>query len=77
MERDTPRSRANPPRSMIPRSPMPTTTRVLTTVAGVVPELRSRREREAELRDELARLPEVVATVPTFDTDVTDIAGLA
>jgi hypothetical protein len=33
--------------------------------------------REAELRAELGRQPEVVATVPTFADDVTDVAGLA
>jgi hypothetical protein len=32
--------------------------------------------REAEMRAELARLPEVVATVPTFTDDVHDVAGL-
>jgi anion-transporting ArsA/GET3 family ATPase len=33
--------------------------------------------REAELRDELARLPDVVATVPAFEDDVHDVVGLA
>jgi anion-transporting ArsA/GET3 family ATPase len=32
--------------------------------------------REAELRTELARLPDVVVDVPNFDTDITDVAGL-
>jgi hypothetical protein len=32
--------------------------------------------REAEMRAELSRLPEVVATVPTFTDDVHDVAGL-
>jgi anion-transporting ArsA/GET3 family ATPase len=32
--------------------------------------------REAEQRTELARTPEVVATVPYFDTDIADLAGL-
>ena len=32
--------------------------------------------REAELRAELSRLPDVVATVPTFTDDVHDVAGL-
>jgi anion-transporting ArsA/GET3 family ATPase len=33
-------------------------------------------EREAELRAELAAVPDVVATVPYFDTDIYDVAGL-
>jgi anion-transporting ArsA/GET3 family ATPase len=33
--------------------------------------------REAELREELARLPDVVATVPAFEDDVHDVVGLA
>jgi anion-transporting ArsA/GET3 family ATPase len=33
--------------------------------------------RESELREELARLPEVVVTVPALDEDVHDVAGLA
>jgi len=33
--------------------------------------------REAELRQELARLPDVVATVPAFEDDVHDVVGLA
>jgi anion-transporting ArsA/GET3 family ATPase len=53
------------------------TARVLTTVAESFRNYEVVAKREAELRDELARLPEVVAIVPTFDTDVTDIAGLA
>ena len=32
--------------------------------------------REAELRDELSHVPEVVATVPALDDDVHDLAGL-
>ena len=53
------------------------TARVLTTVAESFRNYEVVAKREAELRDELSRLPEVVATVPTFDTDVTDVAGLA
>jgi hypothetical protein len=34
-------------------------------------------KREAELRAELAREPEVVVTVPTFEVDIYDVAGLA
>jgi hypothetical protein len=33
--------------------------------------------READLRNELARVPDVVATVPAFADDIHDIAGLA
>ncbi|HUQ63184.1 MAG TPA: ArsA-related P-loop ATPase [Acidimicrobiales bacterium] len=33
-------------------------------------------KREAELRAELASTPDVVASVPYFDSDITDIAGL-
>ncbi|HEX8770950.1 MAG TPA: hypothetical protein VF711_09305, partial [Acidimicrobiales bacterium] len=33
-------------------------------------------KREAELRAELASTPDVVASVPYFDTDITDLAGL-
>jgi anion-transporting ArsA/GET3 family ATPase len=53
------------------------TTRVLGTIAESFRNYEVVAKREAELRDELARLPEVVTTVPTFDRDVTDIAGLA
>jgi hypothetical protein len=34
-------------------------------------------KREAELRGELARQPEVVATVPNLEVDIYDLAGLA
>ncbi len=34
-------------------------------------------KREAELRSELSRVPEVLADVPALDSDVGDIAGLA
>jgi anion-transporting ArsA/GET3 family ATPase len=53
------------------------TQRVLSTIAESFRNYEVVAKREAELRDELARLPDVVATVPTFDSDVTDIAGLA
>ena len=33
--------------------------------------------REAELRAELARVPDVVASVPTLADDVSDVDGLA
>jgi anion-transporting ArsA/GET3 family ATPase len=51
--------------------------RVLTTIAESFRNYEVVAKREAELRDELARLPDVVATVPTFDGDITDVAGLA
>jgi anion-transporting ArsA/GET3 family ATPase len=51
-------------------------TRVLTTLAESFRNYEVVATREAELRDDLARLPDVVATVPTFDGDVTDVAAL-
>jgi hypothetical protein len=33
--------------------------------------------REAELRAELAKVPDVVARVPTFEDDIGDVEGLA
>jgi hypothetical protein len=33
--------------------------------------------REAELRAELSRLPDVVVSVPNFESDIADVAGLA
>ena len=33
--------------------------------------------REAELRAELARVPDVVARVPMFEADIDDVTGLA
>ena len=33
-------------------------------------------KREQEQRTELAKLPEVVATVPYFETDIYDLGGL-
>ena len=33
-------------------------------------------KREAEQRAELASVPDVVATVPYFETDIYDLAGL-
>jgi hypothetical protein len=33
--------------------------------------------REAELRAELARVPDVVARIPTFEDDISDVEGLA
>jgi hypothetical protein len=34
-------------------------------------------KREAELRAELAKAPEVVARVPNFEVDIGDVNGLA
>ena len=33
-------------------------------------------KREAELRAELTRRPEVIARVPSFDDEITDLGGL-
>jgi hypothetical protein len=33
-------------------------------------------KREAELRSELTRRPEVLARVPSFDDEITDLSGL-
>jgi hypothetical protein len=33
--------------------------------------------REAELRSELARVPDVVARIPNFEGDIGDVEGLA
>jgi hypothetical protein len=32
--------------------------------------------REAELRAELARVPDVIAQIPTFEDDISDVGGL-
>jgi len=55
----------------------PRTARVLRTLGDSFRDYEVVARREAELRAELARLPDVVARVPTFDTDVSDVAGLA
>ena len=34
-------------------------------------------QREAELRAELARLPDLVVTIPELEGDITDLEGLA
>jgi len=54
----------------------PRTARVLRTAAESFGNFEVVAAREAELRAELSRLPEVVATVPTFTDDVHDVAGL-
>jgi anion-transporting ArsA/GET3 family ATPase len=53
------------------------TTRVLRTVGDSFRNFAVVAKRESELRGELARQPEVVATVPTFEVDIYDVAGLA
>jgi anion-transporting ArsA/GET3 family ATPase len=53
------------------------TARVLRTLGDSFHDYQVVARREAELRAELSRLPEVVVRVPTFDTDITDVAGLA
>jgi len=51
--------------------------RVLRTVGTSFQQLAVVATREAELRAELARVPEAVATVPTFAEDVHDVRSLA
>lgn len=53
------------------------TTRVLRTVGDSFRNFAVVAKREAELREELARQPEVVATVPNFEIDIYDVSGLA
>ena len=53
------------------------TARVLQTVAASFRNFEVVAKREAELRGELARIPEVVARVPSLEEDVGDVRGLA
>jgi len=53
------------------------TARVLRTLGDSFHDYEVVARREAELRSELGRLPDVVVRVPNFDTDITDVAGLA
>jgi anion-transporting ArsA/GET3 family ATPase len=53
------------------------TARVLRTLGDSFRDYEVVARREAELQAELARLPEVVVRVPTFDHDITDVVGLA
>jgi anion-transporting ArsA/GET3 family ATPase len=55
----------------------PRTARVLRTVGESFRNFAVVAKREAELRAELARAPEVVARVPNFEVDIGDIGGLA
>jgi anion-transporting ArsA/GET3 family ATPase len=50
--------------------------RVLTEVAESFRNFQVVAQREAEQRGELAASPDVVATVPYFETDIFDLAGL-
>jgi anion-transporting ArsA/GET3 family ATPase len=51
--------------------------RVLTTIGRSFQNFAVVAKREAELRSELSRVPEVLADVPALDSDVGDISGLA
>lgn len=53
------------------------TARVLQTIAESFLNFAVVAKREAELRTELARVPEVVANVPSFESDIYDVSGLA
>ncbi|HEV2308943.1 MAG TPA: ArsA-related P-loop ATPase, partial [Acidimicrobiia bacterium] len=53
------------------------TARVLSTIAGTYRDYGVVAARERELRAELARVPDVLATVPALPDDVHDLAGLA
>ena len=57
-------------------SPPAAIARVLREVASSYLNFSVVAKREAEKRAELATVPDVVATVPYFDEDVTDLAGL-
>jgi len=54
-----------------------TTSRVLRTLGESFRNYEVVARREAELRAELSRLPDVVVSVPNFDSDISDVAGLA
>jgi anion-transporting ArsA/GET3 family ATPase len=53
------------------------TARVLRTIAASYRNFSLVAQREAELRAELARLPDVVVTIPELEGDITDLEGLA
>jgi anion-transporting ArsA/GET3 family ATPase len=53
------------------------TSRVLRTLGASFRNYEVVARRESELRAELSRLPDIVASVPNFDTDISDVAGLA
>jgi len=58
-------------------SDIPRTARVLSTVSESFFNFEVVATREAELRTELARAPEVTIRVPYFETDIYDLSGLA
>jgi anion-transporting ArsA/GET3 family ATPase len=60
-----------------PFSDSASTARVLRTLGDSFRNYEVVARREAELRGELSRLPEVVVNVPNFDSDIADVAGLA
>jgi anion-transporting ArsA/GET3 family ATPase len=53
------------------------TARVLRTIAASYRNFAVIAQREAELRAELARLPDLVVTIPELEGDITDLEGLA
>jgi anion-transporting ArsA/GET3 family ATPase len=53
------------------------TARVLRTLGNSFRNYEVVARREAELRAELSRLPDVVVSVPNFESDIADVAGLA
>jgi hypothetical protein len=50
---------------------------VLRTIAASYRNFSLVAQREAELRADLARLPDVVVTIPELEGDITDLEGLA
>ena len=62
----------------VPALADPTSTaRVLRTIAASYRNFAVIAQREAELRAELERLPDVVVTIPELEGDITDLEGLA
>ena len=53
------------------------TARVLRTLGASFRNYEVVARRESELRAELSRLPDIVVSVPNFDSDISDVAGLA
>jgi len=53
------------------------TARILRTLGDSFRNYEVVARREAELRAELSRLPDVVVSVPNFESDIADVAGLA
>ena len=53
------------------------TARVLRTIGESYRNFSVVAMREAELRAELARVPDIVASIPTFEDDIGDVEGLA